>query len=148
MRKTLVALLVALFVVATSRAGTPPASGVHLELVEGTLVQEAGRAEVFLVDRGTLRHITGDAFDRIYRDFRRVVTVVRVPRHLVGQPLGNGTRLVRGKGDPAVWLIDNGETKRHVANEPSFRGRGFVWSKVQIVDPGEIDFLPIGPRLD
>ncbi len=139
--------LVFCWAIAHTSAGSGPV-GALLHVADGTLVKTADDTAVYLVDGGVLRHITADAFQRLYPDFSRVCTVVSIPRHLVQQPLGTGTRLVRAKDRAAVWLIDNGHTRRVVANIPAFNRWGFSWSRVQVVPAEEIDFLPVGSRHD
>ena len=148
MSKTAVTVLAALLMWAASRADSPTPTGTFLQVVDGTLVKEADDSAVYLVDRGVLRHVTGGAFGKLYADFRGVVTVVTIPQHLVHQSLGNGTRLVRAKGDATVWLVDNGLTKRPVMSLVSFRRHGFAWSKVEVVRREEIEFLPVGSPLE
>jgi hypothetical protein len=135
--------LVFCWAIAQTSAGSGQA-GVLLHVANGTLVKTADDPAIYLVDGGVLRHITADAFQTLYPDFRRVCTVVSIPRHLVQQPLGAGTRLVRAKDHPTVWLIDNGHTKRPVADIPAFTRWGFTWPRVQVVPAEEIDFLPVG----
>ena len=148
MSKTGFTVLAALFIWAASHADSPAPTGTFLQVADGTLVKEADDPTVYVVDRGILRPVTREAFGKLYPDFRGVATVIAIPNHLVHEPLGDGTRLVRAKDDPTVWLVDNGRTKRPVANPASFRRYGFVWPKVEIVKPEEIDFLPVGPRLE
>jgi hypothetical protein len=122
-------------------------AGIHLQVADGTLVKAPADPRVYLVDRGALRHVTGTSYRRLYAGFRGICTVVEIPHHLVQEPLGDGTRLVKTRDDPHVWLVDNGHTKRHVSSVPVFRRYGFSWHRVQIVPPEMIDFLPEGPRL-
>ena len=145
MSKTAITVLAALSLWALVNADSRAPDGTFLQVVDGTLVKDVDDSTVYVVDRDVLRPVTWAAFRKLYADFRGVATVVAIPRHLVHEPLGDGTRLVKTKDDPAVWLVDNGRTKRHVV---SFRRRGFVWPKVKIVKPEEIDFLPVGPRLE
>ncbi|MHC4137023.1 MAG: hypothetical protein ACYTDU_12720 [Planctomycetota bacterium] len=139
--------LVFCWAIAHTSAGSGPA-GALLHVANGTLVKTADDPAVYLVDGGVLRHITADAFQALYPDFSRVCTVLSIPQHLVQQPLGAGTRLVRAKGHPTVWLIDNGHTKRPVADIPAFTRWGFTWPRVQVVPAEEIDFIPVGSRLE
>jgi len=139
--------LVFCWAIAHTSAGSGQA-GALLHVANGTLVKTADDPTIYLVDGGVLRPITANAFQTLYADFRRVCTVVSIPQHLVQQPLGAGTRLVKAKDHPGVWLIDNGHTKRHVADIPAFTRWGFTWSRVQVVPAEEIDFLPVGSRLE
>ena len=149
MKNALAIAAVALALLPIAKTSADPVEdGIYVKVPEGALVRAADDARVFMVDRGVLRHITGNAFGRLYRDFGVVTTIVEIPEHLVGEPLGTGTRLVRAKGTAHVWLIDNAETKRHVSDVPVFDRYRFDWGHVQLVDANEIDFLPIGPRLE
>ena len=126
----------------------PVAAGMYLKVAEGTLVKAPDDPRVYLVDQGVLRHVSGTAYGRLYADFGGICTVTEVPESLVQEPLGEGTRLVRAKADAHVWLIDNGQTKRHVSDVPVFNRYGFSWRHVQIVALEQIDSLPVGPRLE
>lgn len=132
----------------TRTSADPVAAGMYLKVAEGTLVKGPDDPRVYLVDRGVLRHVSGTAFGRLYAGFGGICTVIEVPEYLVGEPLGEGTRLVRAEGDAHVWLVDNGRTKRHVSDIPVFDRYGFAWRHVQIVAPEQIGFLPVGPRLE
>jgi len=140
-------VVVVLFLAVGGTRADPAPGGTFLEVADGMRVRQAGRPEVYLVDRGVLRHFTERAYERLYPDFRGVCIVLSIPRHLVTEPLGAGTRLVRAPHDPHVWLIDNGQVRRHVASPEAFAHYGFSWALVRTVPPEEIDYLPEGPRL-
>ena len=80
------AVVLALLPIANTSAD-PVEDGIYLKVSEGTLVRAADDARVFMVDRGVLRHITGNAFERLYRNFGVVTTIVEIPEHLVGEPV-------------------------------------------------------------
>lgn len=136
-----------LLVVAISGAGSP-ATGVFLEVTQGTLVKEPDAPDVYLVERGGLRLVSKGAYERLYADFRRVCTVVSIPKQLVMEPLDAGTEIVKTKDDPHVWLLDNGRTRRHVSSPSAFDRYGFSWPLVRTVAPEEIAYLPEGPPLE
>ena len=123
-------------------------AGIHLQVADGTLVKTADDATVYLVDRGVLRPLGSTSYAQLYTDYKRICTVVEVPLSLVKQPLASETRLVRAKDAAHVWLIDNGHSKRHVSSLAVFRRYGFSWSRVQIVHPDTIDYLPTGSPLE
>ncbi len=50
-------------------------------------------------------------------------------------------KLVRAKGRPDVFRIEDGE-KRHVLSPEAFRLNNFKWENIQEVEPEEVDALP------
>ena len=150
MNKTLgIALLGALLLLpsAHTRAAAVTA-GIHLQVADGTLVKTADDATVYLVDRGVLRPLINRSYAQLYTDYKRICTVVEIPPSLVREPLASETRLVRAEGHAHVWLIDNGHSKRHVSSLAVFHRYGFSWSRVQIVPPEAVDYLPTGSPLN
>ena len=121
--------------------------GIHLQVADGTLVKTEDEATVYLVDRGLLRPMVGKSYAQLYTNYSRICTVVEIPLSLVREPLASETRLVRAEDDAHVWLIDNGHSKRHVSSLAVFQRYGFSWSRVQIVQPETVDYLPIGAPL-
>ena len=148
MTRTLAVAVLGLALLSNARTKADPVTaGIYLQVADGTLVKSPDDATVYLVDRSVLRPLVGKAHERLYTDYRSICTVVEIPQHLVQGSLGNETRLAKTKDDPHVWLIDNGHTKRHVSSVSVFDRYGFSWHRVQIVPPGEIDYLPIGSPL-
>ncbi len=127
---------------ALSTAGQEP-EGVFLHVRDGARVRVHDEATVYFVDRGVLRPLTYAAYRNLFaRDWRGITELVDVPGHLVGQPLNEKTRLV--KVGTKVWLIDNGETKRHVSSVDAFDACGFSWHRVKSVTDRDIADLPEG----
>jgi len=60
-----------------------------------------------------------------------------------GPTLGKDTRIVRGKGHNAVYLIVDG-TKRHITDPKTFDALGFDWSKIQEIDMHALDQIKRG----
>ena len=141
------ALVALLLVGAISGAGSP-STGVYLEVTQGTLVKEPDAPDVYLVERGGLRLVSTAAYERLYAGFRRVCTVVSIPKQLVMEPLDAGTELVKTKDEPHVWLLDNGRVRRHVSSPAAFDRYGFSWPLVRTVRPEEISYLPEGSPLE
>jgi len=141
-------VVVVLFLAGAGTRASPALGGAFLEVADGMRVREAGTPHVYVVDRGVLRHLTREAYDQLYPDFRGVCVVLSIPRHLVTETLGKGTRLVKTADDPCVWFLDNGQVRRAVASPEAFEHYGFSWALVRTVPPEEIDYLPVGPRLE
>ena len=130
---------------ALSTAGQEP-EGVFLHVRDGARVRVHDEATVYFVDRGVLRHLTYAAYRSLFPgDWRGITELVDVPRHLVGNPMNEKTRLVMVEGK--VWLIDNGETKRHVSSVDTFNACGFSWRRVKSVKDRDIADLPEVPPL-
>ncbi len=128
-------------------ADPAPPRGVSLRLADGSLVRKLDQARVYLVDGDKLRPFTGKAFEQLYAGFAGVTKVHRVPERSIGDPLGDGTRLVRAHGQERVWFIDNGKRKRPVSDLAVFKRYGFCWPRVQRVALEEIADLTTGPAL-
>ncbi|MHC4410068.1 MAG: hypothetical protein ACYS0E_18785 [Planctomycetota bacterium] len=139
-------VLFALLSMAWSADPAPP-RGVSLRLADGSLVCELDQTRVYLVDGNKLRPFTGMAFQQLYAGYAGVTKVHRIPERSVGDPLADGTRLVRAHGQARVWFIENGKRKRPVSDLAVFKRYGFHWPRVQHVALEEIANLTIGPAL-
>lgn len=93
---------------------------------------------VYLVDRGLLRHVPGEAFASggIFASWFRVRDVAdgcpdstSFGPYLTGTALPSTAELIRQTGTAAVYLLE-GSTKRHVTDTEVMSKYKFDWSKV------------------
>ena len=127
--------------------GTP--HGPWVQLADGQRVRAKGEATVYLVEDGMLRPITYTAYVELWGDFRAVCVADEVPKAAIGKLLGDGTRLIRAREDPKVYLVESGKTKRHVVNREVFLERyGFTWDRVHSLPEDEVKAIPEDRDLD
>lgn len=134
-------LLLTFFVTAAPAAED---GGVDLRQPEGVRVKVSGTTTIYLVDRGRCRPLTHAAYLRLWREFGSVRVVGAVPRELVGEMLGAGTRLVAPIGTTELWLIDNAKVKRRVTSFAAAAAWGFATERTEAVSREVLDALPEG----
>jgi hypothetical protein len=135
--------------VATASAARSP-QGVWVQLRDGARVTVPGAETVYVVDRGTLRPVTGAAHRALWPGFQGVVEIASVPEGSLGPRLDEKTCLVKDRDDPAVWLLDQrGTVRRHVVDPHVFQSKwAFSWGKVRRMPIAEIEALPVGDPVE
>lgn len=115
--------------------------------LNGLRIQKPGTSAIYLVDEGMKRHIPDpETYDGLFRDWNGVVQDLDIDDISTGDPLDHGATLVRGDGDPAVYLVDHGH-KRHIGNPATMDRYHLEWDTVKVVPPVVVAAIPTGAQI-
>jgi hypothetical protein len=83
--------------------------------LNGSRLRAPGQATVYLIDRGFRRAVPDVAtYEALFRNWDWIIDDIDPETIRLGDPLGQGTSLIRLPGKPAVYFVD-GSTRRRVA---------------------------------
>lgn len=123
----------------------PPVSVPPKTVAPGTLVKEAGKPAVYLMENGKRRVFrNGDIFLSHGYQWKDVATVKKLTASVgdpVDYPVVNGL-LVKGSG-PKVYLVAAGK-RRWITTEKVFVGLGYPWSSIRVIFDSTLNGLVEG----
>jgi hypothetical protein len=123
-------------------------NGPWVQLCDGQRVKTDKSARVYLVADGRLRPLDHDAYVELWSDWSNIAVVDSVAEGSIGPTLAKGTRLIRGEGQAAVWLVENAASRRHVKDLNVFGAYRFEWGRVHVVPVAEVEAIPRGADLE
>jgi hypothetical protein len=111
--------------------------------VDGSLVREAPREEVFIVQGGAKFHVPSWAdFVAMGLDANAIRVVPEGTLDLLDVTPQDGT-LLKEHSDPSVYVFRNGK-KIHVPNEREFNRAKLDWNAIRTVPDGSTAWMPTG----
>ncbi len=121
---------------------------------DGTIVQEEGRPEVYVIANGEKKHIESkEAFEELGYNWNNIVKVKPgvLGLYRSGTAMKSGSihpdgALIREKGNPTVYLIEGGKRKP-ISSLNIFNARRLDWNKVLVVNNAQMNKFKIGANL-
>ncbi len=122
---------------------TPVKRGLRPEL-NGVRVRKHGQQDVYLIDEGKKRLIPDrETYDTLFMDWGAIEQKIDLDEIETGLPISSGAVLVQAEGQPAVWLIENGQKRRLEGHRETVDKYYFKWPPVK-VPAILIDHMPTG----
>ena len=121
---------------------------------DGSIVQEEGKLEVYVVADGEKKHIQDvPSFEALGYNWSSIVKVkpgvlglYRIRTALKFNSVHPEGALIREVGNPTVYLIEGGK-KKPISSLNIFNARRLDWNKVLVVGKAQIDKFEIGANL-
>ena len=131
------------------------ADGDAVNYADGTIVQEEGKPEVYVIENGEKKHIESPkAFEELGYKWKNIVRVRRGILSLYGN--GNPMKaksihpegaLVRVAGTPTVYVIKGGK-RVPISSIQLFNAYRFDWNKVLVINKGQLNKFKKGNILE
>ena len=105
---------------------------------------DVDRGAVYLVDRGTRRHIPDpDTYNSLFRSWDGIYQAIDPDSIPVGAPLTSGAVLMKGESSDTVFLVESGK-KRGIPSPAVMDKYDFDWNKIHVVPQIVANSIPDG----
>lgn len=119
--------------------------------LDGLRLIQPGTPDVWLMFDGKRHRIASPAvYDALFSEIDRLVAFPEADSISMGEPIGEGSCLIRADGTLAIYLLTafEGEARRgFVPTYESLRDFGFDEAKVRDVPMLLLNAIPVGPDL-
>ncbi len=130
------------------------ADGDAINYADGTIVQEEGAPEVYVIENGEKKHIQDpNAFTSLGYSWRKIVRVksgilglYRSGVAMQANSIHPEGALIRVAGNPKVYVIEGGK-RVPISDIQLFNARKYDWSKVLVVNENQANKFQIGESL-
>ncbi|MGW1200162.1 hypothetical protein ACWD4B_30640 [Streptomyces sp. NPDC002536] len=117
----------------------PDLNGLRIKAVNGPAI--------YLVLDGRRHWIPDPAtYNRLFRDWNGIVSVLDIGNITEGSALTNGAFLGKASNRPEVYLFSNG-VKRWITSPAAMDKYYFAWNRIEILTEDAVNFVPNGPSI-
>ncbi|MCK4592831.1 hypothetical protein KAT63_05365, partial [Candidatus Parcubacteria bacterium] len=128
--------------------------GDPINYIDGTIVQEEGTPEVYVIENGEKKHIKdpnsfvglGYSWNNIVKVKRGVLGLFRKGVDLKANSIHPEGALIRVAGNPKVYVIEGGR-RVPISDIQLFNARRYDWGKVLVVNENQAKKFAIGTSL-
>ncbi|WP_353853407.1 CHAT domain-containing protein [Accumulibacter sp.] len=112
--------------------------------LNGFRVKSPGSTSIYLVDKGSKRHIPDPAtYNNLFDSWSDVIEDPSIDDIDLGPPISPGASLMQAHGDTAVYFVEP-TCRRWVTSPATMERYRFAWARIQTVSPDILGSIPEG----